>query len=252
VNGVKALRKLAGPLLVVLLGASILGLVVTFGFAKRFYRELNAVKLDPLGAAGLEVDASKSRPKLAIYGDSRAAEWPEPPGLAEAAVLNLGIDGQTSAQVLARFDAHLGPIDPEIVLLQVGINDLKTIPLFPEDRDQIVANIKDNIRQIVERCRGKGARVVVTTIFPVAEIPLERKLFWSDEVEVAIDEVNAYLETLASEQVEIVATAGILAGDDGRTDSEYSRDFLHLNAAGYERLNAELGKLMNDLKAPAD
>ncbi|NJK68936.1 MAG: hypothetical protein HC789_06100 [Microcoleus sp. CSU_2_2] len=40
----------------------------------------------------------------------------------------------------------------------------------------------------------------MTTIFPVGEVPLERKPFWSDEISRAIKEVNAYIATLAGEK----------------------------------------------------
>jgi lysophospholipase L1-like esterase len=42
--------------------------------------------------------------------------------------VNRGINTQTSAQVLGRFDKHVVPLHPNIVIVQVGINDLKTIP----------------------------------------------------------------------------------------------------------------------------
>lgn len=38
---------------------------------------------------------------------------------------------QTSAQVVWRFAEHIAPLQPDKIILQVGINDLKTIPLFP-------------------------------------------------------------------------------------------------------------------------
>ena len=71
--------------------------------------------------------------------------------------MNRGVFGQTTAQVLGRFDAHAAPLLPRVVVLQVGINDLKAIPLLPHRRDEIVADCKANLREIVRRSTDAGA-----------------------------------------------------------------------------------------------
>ncbi len=54
------------------------------------------------------------------------------------AFVNRGIGNQTTAQVLGHFHAHVAPLHPQTIILQVGINDLKTIPLFPEQAETII------------------------------------------------------------------------------------------------------------------
>ena len=107
--------------------------------------------------------------------------------------VNRGIGAQTTAQVLGRFTQDVAPLTADIAVIQVGINDLKALPLFPEERASIVQNTKDNIMKLVQLSLAAGARrVMLTTIFPLGEIPWERRLVWSDDVAVAIDEVNSF------------------------------------------------------------
>lgn len=209
--------------------------------AARYYRELNAVRLDPLDLRAFPAapPAEMARPLVVFFGDSRAQDWPAP-ALDGVALLNRGIGAQTCAQAAGRFDAHIAPLRPDALVLQVGVNDLKTIPLFPDQSQAIAADSAACIRQIVERASAAGSAVVLTTIFPVGAAPLERRLFWSDDIAQAITDVNAELRGLASDRVVVLDAYALLAGADGLLRPEYSQDELHLNAAGYAVLNAAL------------
>ena len=95
---------------------------------------------------------------------------------------------------------------------------------------------------MVNASQALGSKVLLTTIFPTAEVPLERRLIWSDEVNPAIQEVNSFIKTLASKQVEVIDSYNLLKGNNDLIQAQYSRDFLHLNSQGYEALNASLLK----------
>lgn len=230
-------------LIVFIAVASSVGTFIGFRQAKKFYGELNATRLDPLGLRRFEIPAAPQNPTLIFFGDSRAAQWSEPSWLG-GQTLNLGIGAQTSAQILGRFDQHLAPFSPRIVVLQAGINDLKAIPHFPQSEGEIINNCKQNIERIVARCREKKAHVVLTTIFPIGDLPFRRRLFWSDRVDLAIETVNSYIHSLKAADVSILDTADILNGKDGRLVSEYSRDFLHLSDEGVAKLNLALRELV--------
>jgi lysophospholipase L1-like esterase len=226
-------------LLALLLLASFAASFLLFRQAKHYYQELNAIRLDPLGLREFQSPAHAGEPTLVLYGDSRAAQWPEPPWLA-GQTLNFGINGQTTEQVLGRFPRHLAPLRPKIVLLEAGGNDLKTIPLFPHDEEKIIETCKRNLREIVDRSHRLGAHVVIATIFPVGKLPLQRRPVWSDRVDPAIEKVNRYIESLAADDVTVFVTAEVLTDQNGKLRAEYSRDFLHLSDEGYRQLNEGL------------
>lgn len=250
---VKSIRVVIVLLLVVLLISVVLN-AVFYHRGQQFYLQLNEVRLDPIGlsyyAPGIDQEpAPASNQKRAVFfGDSRAADWTFPFGLEQFQFINRGIGNQTSAQALERFDRHVAPLHPDIVVIQVGVNDLKTIPLFPEQRAAIVAACEANIEQIVDRAHDLGATVILTTIFPLGEVPLDRRLFWSDDVAGAIEEVNVFLRSLEREQVVVFESGTVLADERGLVHKEYSRDLLHLDELGYQALNEELVRVLTSLE----
>jgi lysophospholipase L1-like esterase len=212
-----------------------------FQQAKGYYVELNQARLDPLNLnqfAG-EAMAPTEQPTVMFFGDSRAAAWPNPP-LATFHYVNRGIGGQTSTQVWLRYEAHVRPQPPTILILQVGINDLKTIPLFPHNRQAIVNNTISNIEAIVAAATAQGSTVILTTIFPTGKVPLDRQIFWSDDIAAAIREVNQAIQSLAAPNVIIFDSYSLLLDDSGTTQTTFYQDTLHLNDAGYTHLNTAL------------
>jgi lysophospholipase L1-like esterase len=254
-------RKVARVLRPVLLGLTLLALAASVACNALLYRQANLnyqqlaeVQLDPYGLRRPDFPpespdaASQGLPVAVFFGDSRARDWPAPhvPGYR---FVNRGIGGQTTEQVRGRFEAHVAPLSPRVVVVQAGINDLKAIPLLPHRRDEIVAGCKANLREVVRRAGDGAATVIVTTIIPPGPVPLERRPVWSPEVERAVEEVNADLRGLASGRV-IVLDAWKLLEDGGRLRDGYGRDTLHLNARGYEVLNGGLEDIFRARQTP--
>ena len=238
-------RLLISILALALLGS--LGLnIFLFNRGYTYYCDLNLTRLDPLGsmASRTTPEATKGKSAVILYGDSRAREWAMSSGVSGYQFVDRGVGGQTSAQVLGRFEAEIVPLKPDILLLQVGINDLKTIPLFPEQRDVIIERCQANIQEIVTKSRQLGATVILTTIFPVGKVPLERQLFWSRDVSVSVRIVNAYIRSLEGPGIIVLECDELLADENGVLKDDYSRDTLHLSSAGYEALNRELMKTL--------
>jgi lysophospholipase L1-like esterase len=237
--------KITITVLSILLLLSVAGNLVIFERAQRYYLLLNASHLDPLGLNAFDdVPVNLEQPVVVFFGDSRAADWPAPDQVKNVTFVNRGIGNQTTAQIVGRFEAHVTPLQPQIIVIQAGINDLKTIPLFPDQKESIIRNCKANLKQVVDLSLATGSRVVITTIFPLGKLPIERRPFWSDDVAIGIDDVNSFLETLASDRVTIFHTEDVLANSDGIVDPQYSQDFLHLNPTGYETLNEAIDELL--------
>ncbi len=220
---------------------------------RQYYGLVDDVRLDPLGLGTYPVDADQrdltdpERITIVFYGDSRAQFWPAPEGLDRFQFINRGIAGQMSSQVLLRFDRHVRPLAPDMILLQVCVNDLVSIPIFPERRDKIVADCEDNIAAVVEASLDIKATVILTTIFPVGEPSLMRRFVWSDDIAAAVNEVNRFIRAQAAEKVLVFDTYALLVNDQGLLRDDYRVDSLHLSAAGYAVLNSALTDLLADV-----
>jgi lysophospholipase L1-like esterase len=236
-------RTLLAVLLLGALTLSIIGNIVFFSYGKRFYIEHAMVRLDPLGldyfSASDNRPSDSGKPVVVLLGDSRVAAWPHP-SLAAATIINRGVYSQTSAQVALRYEAHVAPLNPDIVVLQVGVNDLKTLGVLPTIRDHLVARCIANIDRIIESARRQNAHIIVSTIFPVGRAALPKKPFWHADIARAVEEVNAHLRALQRDGVVLFDAWRILADENGLLRREFAPDELHLNAAGYTTLNRHL------------
>ena len=221
---------------------SLLANIALFRQSRHYERLFYITRLDPLaldrfdGAAN-PGEGSGTR-RIIFFGDSRAAAWPAP-ALPGTQIVNRGVAGHSSAQALLRFDAHVAPLRPQVIVVQVGVNDLVAVALLRQNRAQIGATTLANIEAIVAKARALGATVVLTTIFPTA-----RALPPRPEVQAAIGAVNRELLGLAGADVRVVDSAALLAGPDGYLLPAYADDELHLSAEGYAALNAALVPLL--------
>jgi lysophospholipase L1-like esterase len=244
---------LLSALTLIILGSSIVLNILLYNRARQYYVELNQVRLDPIGLnyyplTSNQRDKTITNPiRVVFFGDSRALGW-VPSDINGYEFINRGISSQTSVQILQRFNNHVKPLHPDVIVIQLGINDLKTIGLFPDRKQAIVANCRANIDRIVQESRNLGALVIISTIFPAGEISLERKPFWSDEINQAVKEVNIYISTLTTDKIIKFDAFSLLADERGLMRREYRMDELHLNEQGYKIINREFVPLLKSLK----
>ncbi len=241
--------------MLILLIASLIGNWLIFSQAKQFYTQLSATRLDPAGLRAYPTHgqgiAESDKTRIVFFGDSRAAQWPNLNTLPQFEFINRGIGAQTSTQVRQRLKDHLLPLDADFVIIQVGINDLTSIPLFPDSKKYIIRMVKENISWIVAEVaetNSQNQTVILTTIFPTGDIPLIRQPFWSSDIEDAIVEVNQHIATLAGENVIIMDSYGLLVDDNGRLLDQFTHDELHLSTAGYTHLNKNLTQLLQEME----
>lgn len=111
-------------------------------------------------------------------------------------VMNLGISGDTSADVRKRFPVEFGAREPEIVVFAVGIND----SVYDEGGD--VRATKEEMADNLESCsriaQEEGAEVIIVGLTPVIDSMLQ-PFPWSDSGKCyATKYVKEYDETLES------------------------------------------------------
>lgn len=234
-------------LVLILAGSLVLNLALGM-YTKRFYLSTNRVALDPYGLKSFQTPTFQTTKnqtlKVAFFGDSRALAWPSPVDLKGVEFINLGIGGQTSAQVLGRFEGHVKKVRPDILVLQVCINDLKTIPLFPARKREIINNCTKNLMGIIRNSNEIGIHVIVSTVFPLGNVPLQRLPVWSSEVADSVLEVNEFIQGLSAKNVTVFDADKVLMDTSGKMKAEYRKGLMHPNETAYKTINKELEKLL--------
>lgn len=186
---------------------------------------------------GLAARADRAaRPGAALFvGDSLVRGLYTPAVTADG--VNLGVDGDTAAGLLARMAGYRSLTTCRVVVVLIGVNDL------------IVGRSTDDLLADCEQVRAAippTARVVWCGLLPVDE----RAAFTPRLTNVAIRAVNSRLRDLCGRTgATFVDSADALADPSGELRPEYHvRDGLHLNEAGYA---AWIGRLRVAVDAPA-
>jgi len=164
--------------------------------------------------------------QVVFMGDSITQGW----GLADPAFfgqgrVNRGISGQTTPQMLARFQADVAALKPRAVHIMAGTNDVagNTGPTS-------VADIQNNIIAMVTIARANRVAVVL------ASIPPAKVFTWAPALKPAdqIRGLNTWLKAYAArEGLTYVDYYAAMATPDGAMRPELTFDGVHPNAAGY-------------------
>ena len=167
--------------------------------------------------------------RVVFYGDSITDAWGRErnagiffPG---KPYVNRGTSGQTTPQMVLRFEQDVVKLRPAAVVILAGTNDVagNTGPETPE-------MIEDNFRAMVAIAKANGIRVVLASITPAYAYP------WKPGVQPAeeIRQLNGWLREFAAKQGCVYLdyyTA--LADERGGMRAGTAKDGVHPNAAGY-------------------
>lgn len=172
---------------------------------------------------------AQAAPDVVLLGDSITENWLQAdPSLFSPSVVNRGISGQTSSQMLVRFYADVIGLEPKVVHIMAGTNDVagNTGPIGDDD-------FKNNIRAMVELAKSHKISVVI------ASIPPARAFAWRPDLAPAkrIVGLNVWLKQYAEEQGAVyVDYYSALSDGAGGLDGALGNDGVHPNRDGYARM----------------
>ena len=172
--------------------------------------------------------AAKDPNRVVFMGDSITEFWSKtvPAQFLNKPYINRGISGQTAPQMLLRFRPDVIELQPKIVLILAGTNDIAG-NTGPETNEMIAGNIAS----MTELAQAHNIKVVLCAVLPAASF------YWIPEVK-PIPRIIALNKTLKeyAEQKGLVYVDYYSAMVDEHLGlkHEYSEDGVHPNAAGYQ------------------
>jgi lysophospholipase L1-like esterase len=177
--------------------------------------------------------------RVVFFGDSITDGWSNPsmggffPG---RPYYNRGIGGQTTAQMLLRFHADVIALQPKVVVILAGTNDLagNAGPVEPR-------NIQDNLSDMAALARAHGVRVALATLLPVSDAARDAAgkpiVQTRARPPAAILELNAWIRGYAAREGHVLLDYYAATTDGAeRLRADLSDDGLHPNAKGYARM----------------
>ena len=181
--------------------------------------------------------------RIVLMGDSITEGWSlmDPGFFKNNNLINRGISGQTSPQMLIRFKQDAVHLQPKLIIINAGTNDVagNTGPTTPE-------MIIDNITSMVEIGLKNSIDVALSTILPVS------KYGWNDIVEDAperISKVNNALKKYAQEKkLLFINYYSALVNENKGMKSAYADDGVHPTKEGYEVMAFVLKNTLSGIK----
>ena len=189
------------------------------------YREANAA----LGAP------RPGETRVVFMGNSITDAWAKsfPTLFPGKSYVGRGISGQTTPQMLVRFRQDVVALQPKVVVILAGINDIagNTGPATQ-------AMIADNLMSMTEIAQANGIRVVLSSVLPAYDFPWRRGIGPAPKV-VAL---NEWIECYAAQKGAVYLDYyGRMADARGSLSPELAADGVHPTEAGY-RIMAPLAE----------
>ena len=190
------------------------------------YREANANALRP----------AKEEIRVVFMGDSITDGWSNPqfggffPG---KPYFDRGISGQTTPQMLVRFRADVIELEPQVVVILAGTNDIagNTGPMTVEQTE-------GNLASMTELARAHGIRVVLSSVMPVRD-GLKNKsgqqlVQTKKRPPETISTLNEWIKKYAAaNHLVYLDYFAAMVDEQGFLKAELTYDGLHPNAEGY-------------------
>jgi lysophospholipase L1-like esterase len=168
--------------------------------------------------------------RVVFFGDSITDIWKLEDYFPGKPYINRGIGGQTTPQMLVRFRQDVINLQPKVVIILAGTNDIagNTGPMRNED-------IEANLASMVELAGTHGIRVVLCSIMPVHNYTDRAKDFFAQRPQSRILALNEWIKDYSSKNnLVYVDYFSALVDDKGMMKKELADDGLHPNAAGYK------------------
>ncbi|MGN0070192.1 MAG: SGNH/GDSL hydrolase family protein [Prevotella sp.] len=177
---------------------------------------------------------AKGEKRVVFLGNSITEGWVNirPEFFREHGYIGRGIGGQTSYQFLLRFRQDVIDLQPKLVVINYGTNDVAE-NTGKYDEDQTFGNVVS----MVELARANKIKVILCSTLPA------RNFLWRPEIKDAMQKIRSL-----NKRVEAYAKANkipyvdyftaMLAEDGMGMKQEYTPETVHPNAEGYKVMEA--------------
>lgn len=168
--------------------------------------------------------------RVVFLGDSITDNWPLAEYFPGKPYLNRGISGQTTSQMLVRFQQDVVALHPKAVVILAGTNDIagNTGPMRLED-------IEANYTSLAELAQANGIKVIFSSVLPVHNYTPQSQDFFADRPPDKILQLNRWLSAYCpAHGCVYLDYFRAMVDDKGLLRKDLADDGLHPNQAGYK------------------
>lgn len=166
--------------------------------------------------------------RVVFMGNSITEGWSrmDPDFFSRRPFINRGISGQTTPQMLIRFKQDVVHLQPKVVVINAGINDIAG-----NTGISTLEMIEDNLSSMCEIARANGITVILASVLPAYDFPWRKGLQPAEKV-VAL---NQWMKEYAEKNGHIYLDYFTPMADERHgLKADLTYDGVHPNLAGYK------------------
>lgn len=180
--------------------------------------------------------------RIVFMGNSITEEWSkkDPQFFKDHSLINRGIGGQTTPQMLLRFHQDVIDLKPIAVVILAGINDIAG-----NTGTSTLKMIEDNIENMAMLAKGAGIKVLLCSLVPA------NKIHWAkvDSVAAKVNELNQWIKKFAERNhFYYVDYFSPMVDKDRGLPLKYSADGIHPNIEGYKVMEQVIAPFLIKLR----
>lgn len=193
----------------------------------------NDLRLDPINVSEENSPEKYDRwYKLVLLGDSHAKNWRIP----GKEVLNLGVSGQTSAQILIRSNNYAGRIHGEALVVFAGANDIVCL-MTSKNKDRVVNRCLNNISRIVRNHIDDFDKIIIVTVPYFFKCPAKYWVLNDGSHRTRVDILNAGIFDICKNESKVTFIDANRVLSEMNHRIKLNSDWIHINSRGYEHLS---------------
>ena len=195
--------------------------------ANVFFNDFGELARYRAADAALAAPAGENR--VVFFGDSITDMWKLDESFPGKPYVNRGIGGQTTSQMLVRFRQDVINLQPKVVVILAGTNDIagNSGPIANED-------IEANYSDFAELAKAHNIRLIFSSVLPVNNYTERSKDFFAQRPAERILELNRWLKSYCEKNRLIYLDYfSALVDDKGMLKRDLADDGLHPNKAGF-------------------
>jgi lysophospholipase L1-like esterase len=144
-------------------------------------------------------------------------------------VLNRGVNGEDSGEILVRFPRDVVRERPDVVVILAGVNDVY--------RGRSAASVEANLSAMYAHARAAEIRIVAASILPYNSLSRRQSQ--------TLHELNLWIESAAQESgFRFCDTHALVAAPNDPNRLAGSPDGLHPDVEGYRRMGEGLARVI--------
>lgn len=176
---------------------------------------------------------------IVFFGDSITEGYNVKEFYDDLNVVNSGISGNQTIDLLTQIDTRLYDYNPSKVIILIGINDINR----GKSDNEILNNIKDIIKGIKKT--RKNADIYIQSIYPINrnKNELAGMLYNEDVNNKRVKELNKKIKKLCKiNDIPYINVYDALSDSEGNLKDIYTKDGVHLTDLGYYKVTKTIKK----------